>query len=239
MLRRLRQDVNAVGALEDDLRRELYVFIRGQGRPVSRDEAAKAVGISRKLAAFHLDKLVDRGLLSFEYARPPGRGGRGAGRPAKWYRPSDREVEVSIPERRYDVLGAMLMRALRSLGRATSAVDVARKAANDAGVDIGRGERERLGIRAPGAERAMAVTTDVLERTGYEPYRDEHGCVRVRNCPFHALAEDNRDLVCRMNESFVRGIVRGLGNETVDVVLDPVPGECCVRLEPSSRRSSP
>src|SRR5918995_3572429 len=104
MLRALRRDAEALGALEDDLRRELYLHVRRAGRPVTRDEAAAATGISRKLAAFHLDKLVDRGLLTSSYARPPGRGGRGAGRTAKYYEPSDRRIDVTIPERRYDQL---------------------------------------------------------------------------------------------------------------------------------------
>lgn len=232
MLSGLGRDAAALGALEDDLRRKLYVFVRAQGRPVSREEAAEAAGISRKLAAFHLDKLVDRGLLKHSYARPPGRGGRGAGRSAKFYQPSDREIDVTIPERRYDLLGSVLLRALRTQGEGEQGEEAARRAAGEVGREVGAAERKRLGIAPPGPERAVAATTQVLEDTGFEPYRDDRGCVRMRSCPFHALAEQERDLVCGMNESLIEGIVRGLGNETVGVVLDPVPGECCVRLEP-------
>jgi predicted ArsR family transcriptional regulator len=235
MLGGLRRDAEALGALEDELRRKLYVFVRAQGRPVSRDEAATAAGISRKLAAFHLDKLVDRGLLTHTYARPPGRGGRGAGRSAKYYAPSDRQIEVTIPERRYDLLGSVFLRALRSQRQGEAGEEAARRAAGEAGFEIGRAERQRLGIPPPGAERAMAATTQILEETGYEPYRDDRGCVRLRSCPFHGLAEQERDLVCGMNERLVEGIVRGLGNDTLGVVLEPVPGECCVRVEPPRR----
>src|ERR671919_1152492 len=104
----------SIGALEDDIRRALYLFARRHGRPVSREEAAAAVGISRKLAAFHLDKLVGRGLLTAHYARPPGRSGPGAGRSAKFYEPADLEIDVSIPERRYDLAGHLLLSAIRS-----------------------------------------------------------------------------------------------------------------------------
>jgi predicted ArsR family transcriptional regulator len=232
MLGGLRRDAKALGALEDELRRTLYVFVRGQGRPVSRDEAATAAGISRKLAAFHLDKLVDRGLLTHTYARPPGRGGRGAGRSSKYYEPSDRQIDVTIPERRYDLLGAVFLRALRSMRRGEAGEDAARRAAEETGLEIGRAERERRGLPPPGPERAMAVTTQVLEERGYEPYRDDRGCVRLRSCPFHVLAEQERDLVCGMNERLVEGIVRGLGNDTLGVVLEPIPGECCVKVEP-------
>lgn len=235
MLSKLKDDAKALGALEDELRRTLYVFVRAQGRPVSREEAAEGAGISRKLAAFHLDKLVDRGLLSHSYARPPGRGGRGAGRPAKYYEPSDREIGVTIPERRYDLIGSVFLRALRSKGRAEAGEEAARRAAGEAGLEMGRAERQRRGIAPPGPERAMAATAHVLDETGYEPYRDDRGCLRVRNCPFHALAEQERDLVCGMNQRLVEGIVRGLGNETLEVVSEPVHGECCVRVEPPAR----
>jgi predicted ArsR family transcriptional regulator len=239
MLRGLRRDAEALGALEDDLRRRLYVFVRSQGRPVNRDEAASAAGVSRKLAAFHLDKLMDRGLLTHSYARPPGRGGRGAGRSAKYYEPSDRQIDVTIPERRYALMGSLLLRALRSRKDNETGEDAARRVAGAEGLEIGRAERKRLGIAPPGPERAMAVATQVLEETGYEPYGDDRGCVRLRSCPFHELAEQGRDLVCGMNERLVEGIVRGLGNDTLGVVLDPVPGECCVRLEPPVRREGP
>lgn len=230
MLRGLKRDAEALGALADDLRRELYLFVRAKGRPVARDEAASATGISRKLAAFHLDKLVDRGLLSATYARPPGRGGRGAGRSSKFYEPSDRQIDVTVPERRYDILGSVFLRAIQEQG--ASGRDAARHAAEDMGLAIGRAERQRGRIAPPGPERAMTIATDVLGERGFEPYRDEQGCVRLRSCPFHELAEQARDLVCGMNECMIEGIVRGLGNETLDVILDPVPGECCVRISP-------
>lgn len=238
MLRGLRRDAEALGALEDDLRRELYLLVRGAGEPVTREAAAEATGISRKLAAFHLDKLVDRGLLTFRYARPPGRGGRGAGRPAKIYEPSDRQIDVSIPERRYDLLGSVLLRALRSRRRGEDGEHAAERAAHDTGVEIGRQERERLGLSRPGPERTMAAASTILEERGYEPYRQEDGCVRLRSCPFHALTEQDRDLVCHLNEELIDGVVRGLGNESVDVVFDPIPGQCCVRLDPRKRTSA-
>ena len=235
MLRGLKRDGAALNALGDDLRRRLYLFVRSQGRPVNRDEAASATGISRKLAAFHLDKLEDRGLLTSSYARPPGRGGRGAGRSAKYYAPSDVQIDVTIPERRYDLMGSVLLRALGSRQPDESGEEAARRAASDAGEEIGRAERQRRGIAPPGPERTVAVAKEILEETGYEPYSDEQGCVRLRSCPFHDLAEQDRDLVCSLNKRLVEGVVRGLGNESVDVVLDPVPGQCCVRLQPPDR----
>jgi predicted ArsR family transcriptional regulator len=212
----------------------MYLFARGEGRAVTRDEVAAATGVSRKLAAFHLDKLVDRGLLVASYARPPGRSGRGAGRSAKYYAPSDRELDVSIPERNYDVIGSILLGAIERQRPGESAEDAAHRVAHETGEGIGDAERARRRLPPPGAERAMTVTSEVLSACGYEPYVHE-GAVRLRSCPFHALAEQHRDIVCSLNRDLIEGVVKGLGNDTLDVELRPTPGECCVRLRPPGR----
>lgn len=228
------QSVGPLAALSDDLRRQLYLHVRGQADPVSREEAAGAVGISRKLAAFHLDKLVEQGLLAYGYQRPPGRSGPGAGRPAKVYRPSDVEIEVSIPERRYDLMGTLLADAIRTEPPDTASVPHAVATAREAGRTLGEAVRSERRLRPPGAERAIAVAAEVLEAHGFEPYREGRE-LRLRNCPFHALSRHAPELVCAMNHAFIDGLVRGIGNESLDVVLEPKPGQCCVTLRGSSR----
>jgi predicted ArsR family transcriptional regulator len=229
MLRGLRKGAGAIAALEDDLRREMYVFIRGQGRPVSRDEAAEQVGISRKLAAFHLDKLVERGLLKAHYARLAGRGGRGAGRSSKLYEPSDLEVDVSIPERRYDIVGEIMVEALNEESGEPPR-EVARRIAHHKGRAIGEEVKAEMRLRPPGSERALAVAEETLDRYGYEPYRVGNETISLRNCPFHDLSRRAPELVCGMNREFIDGFLRGLGNDSVEAALEPTPGECCVKL---------
>jgi predicted ArsR family transcriptional regulator len=220
----------SIGALEDDLRRAMYLFIRQEGRAVTRDEAAAAVGISRKLAAFHLDKLEDKGLLVSHYARPPGRSGPGAGRSAKYYGISDEEIEVSLPAREYDVVGAILVDAIVASEGGGSAREAAARIAYEKGREVGEDVKKASGLRPPGAERALAVAESVLAENGYEPYRDEQDALRLRNCPFHDLSRRSPELVCGLNKSFVEGILNGLGNDSVTADLDRRPGECCVRL---------
>jgi predicted ArsR family transcriptional regulator len=233
MLRGLRKGAGAIAALEDDLRRRMYVFIRGRGRPVSRDEAAEHVGISRKLAAFHLDKLVERGLLAAHYARLPGRGGRGAGRSSKLYQPSDLEVDVSIPERRYDIVGEIMVAALSEDEPKGSPREIASGIAHDRGRAIGEQVRAELHLRPPGSERALAVAEETLAGYGYEPYRVGQDTVSLRNCPFHDLSRKAPELVCGLNREFIDGFLRGLGNDSVEASLEPTPGECCVKLRAS------
>src|SRR5687767_15672 len=89
--------VAGVAALGEPVRRRLYWFVAAQAHPVSRDQAADALGIARHIVKFHLDRLEADGLLEAEFSRPPGRGGPGAGRPAKLYRRSSRQFTVSLP----------------------------------------------------------------------------------------------------------------------------------------------
>jgi predicted ArsR family transcriptional regulator len=67
------QAMAAIALLADELRQRLYRFVAAQPDPVTRDQAAAAVGISRKLAAFHLDKLVSAGLLEATTPEPASR----------------------------------------------------------------------------------------------------------------------------------------------------------------------
>jgi predicted ArsR family transcriptional regulator len=237
ILERLEGALRPVAVLEDQLRRRIYAYVRERGAPVSREEVAASVGISRKLAAFHLDKLLDRGLLTAHYARPPGRSGPGAGRTSKMYEASDLELELSIPERRYDLAGELLVDAIETESSAESSCESAYRVARARGTALGRDVRASLRLRRPGPERTLAVSREVLERQGFEPYEARPGELALRNCPFHSLARRAPDLVCEMNRNFVDGLVRGLGNERVESVLDRAPGECCVRLRTPAARA--
>jgi predicted ArsR family transcriptional regulator len=234
---RVERDVGRLAVLGDELRRRMYLYVRSHPGPLSRDDVAKAVGVSRKLAAFHLDKLADQGLLTFRYQRPAGRSGPGAGRPAKVYEPSDLEVEVSIPARRYDLVGTMLVDAIETGSPGESLREHALEVAGQAGRRLGEEVRRSRRLRPPGPERALTVAEEVLAEHGFEPVRDG-GEIRLRNCPFRALASHAPDLVCGLNRAFIAGLVRGLGNETVDVALEGAPGRCCVVLRrPAGKRA--
>ena len=108
----LERQITAIASLGDPVRRGLYLYVAGRGREVGRDEAARALRISRALAAFHLDKLHQHGLLETSYRRLTRRRGPGAGRPAKLYRRADLQLDVSLPRRRYELAGRVLARAI-------------------------------------------------------------------------------------------------------------------------------
>jgi predicted ArsR family transcriptional regulator len=193
-------DVESVGALAEPVRRALYRWVVAQAEPVSRDQAAAGAAVPRHTAKFHLDKLVADGLLATEFRRLTGRRGPGAGRPAKLYRRSARQVSVTLPPRQYE-LAAQIMAAALDRGGAPEALA-------EAAADVGR--------------RGGAT----LEELGYEP-RERDGVVELLNCPFHALVREHTALVCGMNLHLVGALLEGTGRRAV---LDPAPGRCCVTV---------
>lgn len=218
-------DLASLSSLDDPLRRRLYEVVTSQPGPVSRDEAASAAGIGRALAVYHLDKLVESGLLTASYQRPPGRSGPGAGRPAKMYARSDREFAVTVPPREYELAARLLVQAVEADPSDRSRTALA-GAARRLGTELGSAFRPAAG-EGDAAERDVK---GVLTQQGYEPCCGADGVIRLRNCPFHQLAEQHRELVCGMNLALVEGLVEGLGADGWHPALDPRPGQCCVAI---------
>jgi predicted ArsR family transcriptional regulator len=219
----LERRLDALASLAAPVRLALYRCVAGREHGVGRDEAAAAVGISRKLAAYHLDKLAQAGLLEVRFERRSGRSGPGAGRSAKIYLRAGRPLEVALPARNYQLLAELLADAVQAdpSGAAPAALERAARAAGaenavHADEDHSR-PRDAAGVHA------------VLAEHGYEPYDDE-GVTRLRNCPFQRLAQTHRELVCRANLAFVEGLLQGLTAKGLRAVLDPRPGRCCVAL---------
>jgi predicted ArsR family transcriptional regulator len=216
----------AAAVLSDDLRRRMYAFIRRADGPVTRDEVAGEVGISRKLAAFHLDKLAAAGLLRTSFARPGGL--RRPGRTPKRYEPAEVDVRVSIPPREHGLLAGILVNAVNSTP--DDAARAAFRAAREKGRELGAAERAAARPGRLGAERALTVASGFLERSGFEPVRATPTQVLLRNCPFHPMAAQAPDLVCGINHAFLTGFLDGLGALSATAVLNPGAGHCCVEL---------
>jgi predicted ArsR family transcriptional regulator len=217
------RDLDAIALLQDPARRSLYEYVVGQGREVSRNEAAQAVGLQRTLAAFHLDRLAAGGLLEVGYRRLGPRAGPGAGRPAKLYRRAKTERTYSAPPRDYARAARVFAEAIDRSGAEPMLYDVAR-------------------ARGIAASRALARDAAALDRfsldqlvqhltmSGYEPYTDA-GSVRLRNCPFDSVAQEFAAVTCGMNLALVQGMLEGADlSATYEARLEPRPGECCVSI---------
>jgi predicted ArsR family transcriptional regulator len=216
-------EISVIALLEDPVRRSLYDYVCAQGRGVGRSEAARATGVQRTLAAFHLDRLAEAGLVEVAFARPAGRTGPGAGRPAKLYRRAAAEHQVSVPPRDYRAAAELLADVVDLTG----AEPELQRSAHSRGAAAGRAARRR----APDLPDGDLVT-GTLAAQGYQPYRDGAE-LRLRNCPFHLLAATHPPLICGMNLALVEGLLAGAAVTGMLARLDPRPEECCVVLEPS------
>ncbi|MER6468894.1 helix-turn-helix transcriptional regulator [Streptomyces collinus] len=233
------EDIDAIAALQDPVRRRLYEYVVARGREVGRNEAAEATGVARTLAAHHLDRLTEAGLLESGSRRLTGRSGPGAGRPAKVYTRARAERAVSLPARDYRTAAELLAEAAERAGLDAELTTAARR----------RGETLR-GPTAPCGSLEQAM--EVLAARGYEPHlesgegapgtegtgdpaEEPTPVVRMRNCPFHAVAERFPPLVCGMNLALLEGLLGADG--AVRARMDARPGECCVVVEPSKNKS--
>ncbi|MFG2898924.1 helix-turn-helix transcriptional regulator [Streptomyces zaomyceticus] len=239
------EHIEAIALLQDPVRRRLYEYVAAQGREVGRNEAAEATGVARTLAAHHLDRLTEAGLLESGSRRLTGRSGPGAGRPAKVYTRTKAERSVSLPARDYRTAAELLAEAAEQAGLDAGLRAAARR----------RGESLR-GSAAPCGDLDEAMK--VLAARGYEPHLEDGGgsedgaadadtdtdahtaadsagaaarVVRMRNCPFHAVAERFPPLVCGMNLALLEGLLGADG--PVRARMDARPGECCVVVEAS------
>jgi predicted ArsR family transcriptional regulator len=221
-----RDDVSAVAVLDDQQRARLYAFVRKAPGPVTREEAAAAVGISRKLAAFHLDRLVAAELLTASYDRPADATTR-VGRTPKRYSPADVELAVTIPVRHYELVGEILLDAVTSAAHDESVSEAISRVSRDHGRQVGAKARSERRPGRIGPERGLAIVAELLVEHGFEPAATPDGLIQ-RNCPFHRFARRHPALVCGMNRDFVDGILDGLGARRLCATLDPADGRCCV-----------
>ncbi|MFE0103603.1 helix-turn-helix transcriptional regulator [Streptomyces sp. NPDC059009] len=230
------EDIEAIAALQDPVRRRLYEYVAARGREVGRNEAAEAAGVARTLAAHHLDKLTEAGLLESGSRRLTGRSGPGAGRPAKVYMRARAERSVSLPARDYRTAAELLAEAAEQAGLDAGLWAAARRRGEEL-----RGEAAPCGgldeamevLAARGYEPHMEGAADAVDAAGAEEKEEAAGAsaVRMRNCPFHAVAERFPPLVCGMNLALLEGLLGADG--PVRARMDARPGECCVVVEAS------
>ena len=229
----LSDQITGVSLLADPVRRRLYEVVAASPEPVGRVEAAEIAEVPAHTAKFHLDKLVEEGLLTTEFRRLTGRTGPGAGRPAKLYRRSERQVDLTLPRRQYELAGHVLATAVELAARDDVPVlDAVRRTAHEAGRQL---DAARSGHTMDDAEAVDDVdaVAEALQEYGYEPRR-ERDVVLLANCPFDRLATEHRSLVCTMNLALVEGVVEQLECTTACARLDPAPGRCCVTLAPAA-----
>jgi predicted ArsR family transcriptional regulator len=197
-------------ALGDPTRRKVFFAVRAADAAQTKDQVADAVGIERRLAGFHLDKLVEHGFLEAEFRRPAGRTGPGAGRPPKRYSMASAGLSVSLPERHYDLLASLLLRVLRE-GQAVSGLD---RVGFEFGRELGLAElarREELAEDAgPDVDPTAAAVGEVvrmLSRYGFAARSDGPAAFTACSCPFEEVAFDDPGRICALDRAIWRGLL--------------------------------
>jgi predicted ArsR family transcriptional regulator len=205
--------------LDEPARWAAYLAVRTAGRPLTRVEVADEAGVSVRLAAFHLEKLLSEGFVEATYERDES--SVGVGHPAKRYRPTGLELEVSIPPRRYDLAAEILAEALEA-----DSSDSPRESLADVAAEYGRQVGRRARARNGGSRLLTA-----LRVIGYEPALSGEDVV-LRNCPFRHVAQARPEIVCEMNLAFVAGVLAGTKSRSLHAVPSRSTGRCCVLVSP-------
>jgi predicted ArsR family transcriptional regulator len=217
-------------ALGDPTRRRVFFMVREADDVVSKDEVADIVGIDRRLAGFHLDKLVDQGFLTAEFKRRTGRSGPGAGRPAKHYRLAAEELGVSLPERHYDLLASLLLKAAADESGAARQ-DILDRIGYEFGFEVGLHEVAE-GRTRPGQDGVNAVEQVVrlLSRYGFAAQTSGDGMIRACACPFEELAFDDPERICGLDRAIWKGMLAAFDHDaTLSVGATRARGdEACV-----------
>jgi predicted ArsR family transcriptional regulator len=193
---------------------------------VSRDEAARAMRTTRAMAAFHLDKLVEAGLLRAHYRHVSRRPGLGAGRPSKLYRRSRRRFDLTLPERNHELLARLLSASMTPSPGSSLTHEVAPRYGRSLGVRA----RKRMPNRVT-PERLASCVADVLEEVGFAPIGTGTDEVSARNCPFDPLSRQFPEVVCQTSLALVGGVVDGLGAATLEAGRNERADRCCIVLK--------
>jgi predicted ArsR family transcriptional regulator len=190
--------------------------VRESSEPVTASQIASAFDLHTTVARHHLDKLVADGYLQVSHRRPPGKRGPGAGRPAKHYEPTQKEVSVQFPERRYDLLAELLIRVVERLDP-----EQAREVAEEVGAEYGRELAAEVGMpEEAGFDGAVQSVARVLLGVGFDTSTevDDHALV-TRHCPFGQTATDHPDIICRLDQGMVRGLLEASNQEAMPIVI--------------------
>jgi predicted ArsR family transcriptional regulator len=225
-MRSFDRNVTGIGVLADPVRRRLYRFVCSQQEPVSRDQAAQAVGLARHKAKFHLDRLEAEGLLEADYVRLTGRSGPGAGRPAKRYRRGTKEFAVTLPARDYVLAARIMADAIAESARTrTPILDVVTETAAVYGAAIAAA----AGNHGSAPDATLDIVVRILTEHAYEPRRNG-STVTLANCPFKALAADHTYLICQLNHALLAGLADSLAPDLLEARLERGENRCCVIL---------
>ncbi len=223
------QIADLAGTLGDATRRGIYVTVRESPEPMTASQIAELFDIHANVARHHLDRLVADGYLQVTRRRPSGRTGPGAGRPAKHYEPTRKNVSVQFPARRYDLLAELLLRVIERI-----APDNAAEVADEIGREYGRELAAEIGFPdEAGYDTAAVAVAKALMGVGFEVEArlGDHELV-TRFCPFGESAKNHPAIVCQLDQGLVTGLLEGTEQIPVAIVNahSTEEGDCVTKI---------
>lgn len=217
------QTLGALAAtLGDPTRRHIYLRVREASEPPTAGQLAAAFEIHPNVARHHLDRLVRDGYVKIA----PGPGEQGAGRPARRFVATDKEILVSYPPRRYDLLAELLVRVVEQLDPESGP-----RVAEEVGRRFGRDLAREIGLAAEDPRSAMATVAGAMSAVGFGVTEaPETEALLTDHCPFGKAAADHPEIVCRIDQGIVKGLMEaaGAGSEAVVVTPHEDPDEVCI-----------
>ena len=206
-------------SLGDATRRGIYISVRESSEPVTASQVSAVFGLHTNVARHHLNKLVNDGYLRVTHRRRPGKRSPGAGRPAKHYEPTRKEISVQYPERRYDLLAELLLPVVERLDARS-----ARGVAEEIGIEFGRELAAEIGMpEDAGFETAVKAVAKAMMEVGFGANAgDADHMLVTKHCPFGAAATDHPDIVCRLDQGIVRGLLEATNHDAMPIVIPHV-----------------
>ncbi len=214
-------------ALGDPTRRGIYIAVREAPDPATASQIAALFSIHPNVARHHLDRLAEDGYLEVTRRRPDGKSGPGAGRPAKCYTATAKEIELHFPARRYDLLSELLVRVIEridpgNLGEIAAAV----------GHEYGREIAAEIGApNESGFDLAVSAVARAMTGMGFatDPDSDTRRLL-TSHCPFAETAAKHPEVVCSLDRGIVSGLMETLSDDwrPVQVVSHPGIAEDCI-----------
>lgn len=212
--------------LGDPTRRSIYLAVRESADPVTAAQIAAQFSIHANVARHHLDRLADEGYLEITHRRPHGKNGPGAGRPAKCYTSTEKEIELQFPARRYDLLADLLIRVVQRL-EPERASEIAAEVGREYGVELA----STLDLpEAAGFDLALATVQQAMVDVGFAVDTNTNNRqLLMSHCPFGRTAFDHPEVVCSLDRGIVNGLMEALHHATNTVTAPKETwGEACV-----------
>lgn len=201
-------------ALGDPTRRAIYIAVRESVDPMTTSKVAQLFDIHPNVARHHLDRLAKDGYLQVSHQRRSG--GPGAGRPAKTYESTDKEVSVHFAPRRFEMLTEMLFKVIAELDPpnvSEIAERVGRRYGEELASEIGAADD-------PGYDEAVQAVASAMTGLGFSVDPDIDGQrLLTSHCPFGETATSHPDVICSLDRGIVAGLFGALSVPCNPVVI--------------------